>query len=275
MKMQSMESLADLSQKNADLRRQLTELSTKIAQGDDYTIPLSASLSDLALSVSDKEESLTRRYKRKNLFNKELVFEFTRDPGLLHQYYQIRSNEYKAFHGEAYETTENEYDRSAHIMVARIGNFCVGGVRINTKTPRNNGLLPMEKAADFRIEEYFPELRHQQVAYGEVGDWVLLPEFRGGQISDEMTRRIFEKASALNIEMLFVLTSPLQARLYKQVCIAIGLKDTIIHYDIALSGYPAEGDKSYLLSVALAKNATDRRDDVSSHHKQRILDEVL
>src|SRR4051794_21513116 len=83
------------------------------------------------------EEALARRYSKKRYLLDNLTFEFTRDKGLLHQYYRIRANEYNAVLGLTnYPDMETEHDRKGHVMVARIGNFCVGGARINITTPR-------------------------------------------------------------------------------------------------------------------------------------------
>src|SRR2546425_235825 len=114
----------------------------------------------------DKEETLARRYSRKRYLLENLTFEFTRDRGLLHQYYEIRKNEYNAVYSKLFHVDKNYYDgesdhdRSGHIMVVRGGNFCVGGVRININTPRKPQLLPVE-IEDFRVEKYFPQLRHK------------------------------------------------------------------------------------------------------------------
>lgn len=201
-----------------------------------------------------KEEALARRYNRAK--QPDLVFEFTRDPGLLHQYYKIRANEFIDVLGltSGYPENETEHDRNGQILVARIGNFCVGGVRLVSKTPRNPRLLPME-IDDFRLENYFPDLRHKQISYGQLSNLSLLPEFRNREISREMMKRLFSKADAMNLSMLFAASPKLNSRLYRQNCILMGFQNTKIYWDIELPVYQyLEEIKLYLMSSVIDKS---------------------
>jgi hypothetical protein len=211
------------------------------------------------------EGALAERFQRKNLFNKDMVFEFTRDPALLQQYYRIRAKEYKAVHGVDMPAIESEDDRGGHILVARMENFCVGGMRLNVKTPRKLELLPME-VDGFMLEKHFPYLRYKQMRYCQASGFALLHEFHGGEVSRVMIERILQKAHALNLEMLFATTPILNARLYRHDCFVMGWKDPKIHYDIVLPDDPtSEGIKLYLFSVTIdkhsAKNSMDMLHD--------------
>jgi hypothetical protein len=146
---------------------------------------------------------------------------------------------------------ENEHDRNAHIMVVRSGNFCVGGARINIKNPRKPDLLPVE-TGDFRIEKYFPELGYKQMSYGQVSGFTLLPEFRGKDVAIKMSRNLYRKALALNVDVLFADTSLVHARLYHLDCAAIGL-ETKIHYDIKI---PDPDVHQVLFSAVINKSMT-------------------
>lgn len=201
----------------------------------------------------EKEAALIRRYNRDK--QPELTFEFTRDPGLLHQYYRIRKDEYNAVYGTVdYPAEETETDRAGHIMVVRQGNFCVGGARLNIKTPRKSGLLPME-IDGFRIADHFPELRHPQASYCQVAGFSLLPEFRGLEVTNNMGRRIVNKCLAMNVTRLFAVCPILNARLYKKNFVAIGLKDPQIFYNIELPYYSElkEMGTLYLFTIAINK----------------------
>jgi len=196
----------------------------------DTTIVPPPSLGDL-----EREEALAKRFSRKNIFHANLVFEFTRDPALLQQYYQIRAHEYNAVLGlQHYPVVECEHDLYVYILVERQGNFCVGGVRVNIKTPRKPALLPLE-TGDFRLEKYFPHLQHNQLSYAQVSGLALLSEFRGGAITISMLKRILDKCFASNVSTLFA-TCPLpNARLYKHDWDMLGFKDSQIYYDIDLA----------------------------------------
>jgi len=202
-------------------------------------------LSGHGLPDLEKEKALFSRYTRKQL--PDLTFEFTRDPGLLHQYYRVRADEYNAVYGTLdYPKDETECDRSGHIMVVRRGNFCVGGARLNIKSPRKPDLLPME-IDNFRIENYFSQLMNKQASYCQLSGFSLLEEFRGGDITRQVGKRIVGKCLAANINMLFAVCPILNARLYQKIFI------TKIHYDIELPVYHElkEMGMLYLCSIAL------------------------
>lgn len=185
----------------------------------------------------EMDQAAIRKYTRKPL--PELVFEFTRDPAYLHQYYEIRKNEYNEVYGRLFSVHsqfsadgDSEQDRDGHILIIRAGNFCVGGARINVKTPRKRDLLPVE-VGDFRIEKYFPLLGHKQMSYGQVSGFAVLPEFRGREITQKMFQHLYRKCEALNVDVLFGDTSPIHARFYQANCAVMGL-ETKIHNDIRI-----------------------------------------
>lgn len=198
------------------------------------------------------EERLKARFGRK--IPPPLVFEFTRDPGLLHQYYRIRAQEYIAVHGlSGFPDAESENDRSGHILIARTGNFCVGGARVNTATPRNGRLLPLE-TDDFRLKRYFSYLDYKQISYCQVSGLALLSEFHGSAVTREIISRILDKAASLSMNMLFAACPIFNARLYKQACTLLGWKDPQIYYNIELPDDPTtEGIRLYLFSVGIDK----------------------
>lgn len=221
------------------------------------------------LIISD-EETLFRRYRRKQ--PPDLVYEFTRDPGLLHQYYQIREQEFISVLGTySYSGKETEHDRNGQVLVIRQGNFCIGGVRFNVKSPRKPALLPLE-IDDFRIENHFPHLHLHELTYGQLGMFAVLPEFRRMEISREVFKRMFKKAEALNIKTLFCVSPMINSRLYRQDCIALGM-ETRIHTDIELPVYPTlEEVKLYLLSIELHPIGTKAEtvSGVKKHHLEGI-----
>jgi hypothetical protein len=201
------------------------------------------------------DELLRQRYGRRLKQKQDLVYEFTRDPGLIHQYHLIYEEQFRAVHSaDRYRhTEEDEHDRRGHFVVVRRGNFCAGGARISIKTPRHNHLLPVEMDG-FRLEHYFPQLAQKQMRYGQAGRFCLLPEFRGGDITRDLQRRITRKAVAWGLDMFFA-TAPLtNARVYKQNCLAIGFKEVKVHFDIELPVYPmCEDVKFYLISGVIDK----------------------
>ena len=107
------------------------------------------------------EESLTRRYGKTKKKSEELVFEFTRDPALIHQYHRIYEEQFRIVHHAVnYRSQQDEHDRNGYIMIVRDGNLCVGGARLSIKTPRKRQSLPIEMN-EFRLSDYFPQLEQK------------------------------------------------------------------------------------------------------------------
>lgn len=179
----------------------------------------------LALSAQ-REEELYRRYSRIQKPKPEVVYEFTRDPGLLHQYYQLRGEEYYRSWGETnYTHGPDEYDAKAHILIIRHGNQCVGGVRLIVKTPRSKGLLPVE-SDDFRLSELLPELNLDNCKYGEYSGFVMLPEFRDGY--RDLFLQLYRKGRAIGLKYGFSAATLAQARMYRSISNYAGLDFTML-----------------------------------------------
>ena len=192
-----------------------------------------------------KEDIIASRHYIKQFLHDDIVMEFTRDPGLLHQYYRIRDQEFKmALHCDDYDSLENEHDKTGYIAVARIGNFCIGGVRLNIKSPRRPNLLPVE-INGFRLEEHFSYLAHKEVTYAQASGFVILPELRSNEICFNLVKRMFARARSLNVHTMFAASPKINSRLYKMECVQLGIVNTVIHYDIKL---PVYADTDYLVS---------------------------
>lgn len=217
--------------------------STNMSVTDTTNPVLPPTLGDL-----EREEALVRRFNRKS--HPDLTFEFSNDPGLLHQYYILRASEFNAVLGYTdYPPHETEHDHNGQILIVRLGNLCVGGIRMNVKTPRKPTLLPVE-ADNFRLEDHFPLLREK--SYGQLAELVLLPEFRYGKVLRQIGERILNRVSALDLKMLFA-TCPLSnARLYRLDAVVLGVHSTQIHQDIVLpKRIHVGGIRRYLMSGLL------------------------
>jgi len=182
----------------------------------------------------------------------DLRFEFTTDPRLLGQYREMYERECRvAFHIPGFREAETMHDRKAHILIVRHGDQCVGGGRFSVRTPEQLDPLPLELDG-FRLEDHFPELASGQLSYGEFSRLVLLPEFRGGDITLEMWRHFHRKCVALNVAMVYAAAPLANLRAYRKNTLAIGLKDTVIHRGIEIPPYPSrEYVKDYLLSIVI------------------------
>jgi len=198
---------------------------------------------------TESEEALALRYGRLKKKHEDIVFEFTRDPALLHQYFELCQTECRMV--QQFIPAEEEYNRIGNIMVVRKGNFCLGGARLSSRTPRKTKSLPME-IEGFSLNKQFLDLESKQLNYGELSRLVLLPEFRTGDITRQMFFHLYRKSVALGLSFVFAAAPKLNVRTYRQHFLAIGLKETKIYYDIVIPPYPGFQEvKDYLFSVTI------------------------
>jgi hypothetical protein len=184
-----------------------------------------------------------------------LAFEFTRDTTLLDQYYRIYEERFRALYNahQYRHGTEDEDDRRSEILIARSGDLCVGGARLTIKTPEHRALLPME-IAGFRIEERLPQLVSAGTRYGQIGRICLTEELSGGPATRMLLWHLFRRVVELDLVKIFGTAPMPNARLYRQHCMAMGLTDVRVHYDVALPTYPmCDGLTFYLVSGSVDK----------------------
>jgi len=196
---------------------------------------------------SESEDAMALRFGKPSKKRNEWVFEFTRDPGLLHQYHLICQREAeKAFDDVSYLADKKADDRRDSILIVRRGNFCVGGARISTKSPRQPYPLPLE-IDGFAIAEHFPVWEQQQKRYGQISGFCLLEEFRSVDIEHRMLQQLYRKMVALNLNVIFTLSEATDTQTNSWNYTAMGLNDVKIHQDINLSVYPPYAGRSLCL----------------------------
>lgn len=141
-------------------------------------------------------------------------FELTRDPALLSQYYRLREQCFRLeLKAQDFDGSEEAGDRTGHILVARTGDFLVGGLRIVPASP--NSALPTELAADA----------------GSICFWERLvchPEQRSAQVSKDFLGQLIHHCRRLGYEYAAVLTSLLRARYYRSFHGALGIPFNIL-----------------------------------------------
>lgn len=183
-----------------------------------------------AVDTTLSEDYLARRFQRAGKTQQDVAYEFTRDPGLLHQYYRLREDMFIHVWGlKHFSGQEDMFDVISDIMVARKGLQCIAGGRLTVSSPQNRCLLPMEKD-DLSLPSLFPELDLEETTYGEFSRLSILPEFRAGAVFPEMARRFIQKAISQGVEYAFNIAPAPLARSYRQTVQLFGLKWDICHH---------------------------------------------
>lgn len=196
--------------------------------------------------LSEERDLYNRFAKQTKAEPSKISFEFTKDPGLLHQYYDMRERMYISVWGlKQFNGQEDQFDKRSHIVVARKGNQVVGGARFTIKSARNPQRLPMERD-DFLLEKLFPDFQLSRGAYGEYSKLAVLPEFTG--LTVEITRCIKRKAIANNVKVIYAISPLSQARNHRITASKAGMSCTIFN-DIHVPKRDGYDGKMHLLAI--------------------------
>jgi len=148
--------------------------------------------------------------------NKEVKYDFfykQTNHHLVQQYFSLRTEAFIEQWGlKNFSGAEDQYDSNAVIIIAHKDGVCVGGARMIINQVGSNSLLPVE-TDKFRIANLLPELDLYKNKYAELSRIAMLKEYRNGEYSAEMYRRLIDvKARALGIDFLFCVTTMKLAR---------------------------------------------------------------
>ncbi len=170
----------------------------------------------------------------------------------LEQYYKIRQSCFRQELGiRAFDGSEDEFDRSGYLLIARDQQRCIGGVRLSISTPAASRPLPLEMKG-FMLRELFPDIARNRESYSQWTRLALLPEYRTPEILHQMTLMLIQQARRLNCSYSFYVAGMSRARLYQRLHRLQG-----VHYEILRDlRIPEEGSfmgLEHLLSVAYLK----------------------
>ncbi len=122
------------------------------------------------------QDSIVRRLSRTQLSRDEpIVYEFTNDRALLHQYYHIREIMYRKTANAHRMGDEDVYDKLGHILIARRGKLCIGGCRLIIREADEDFMLPME-SSDFKLRNVFPNLPLKKLRHGEISRFAIMDD---------------------------------------------------------------------------------------------------
>jgi len=143
-----------------------------------------------------------------------LTYEFTKDPGYLHQYYRLREEMYISVWGlKHFDGQEDSFDADCHTLVARVGNHVVGGCRLIVVNPYSDNLLPLE-SEQFRLQNVLPGLNIESCKIAECSRLAVLPEYRM-QVSRKLQILLTDHARDVGSSYAFAIAPAAQARSYK------------------------------------------------------------
>lgn len=172
--------------------------------------------------------AITNRVENPYSKNAPVVFEFTQDAGLLHQYYGLRQRMYRnIFGGDDAEGAEDMHDKLSHILIARRGNLCLGGCRLTVREQDEMWSLPME-SEQFKLREVFADLPLSRVRHGEVSRFAVMEDCGEDDIFEGLCKMVYAKVADSNIPYVFAKLTLPEARSWRTAANSFGVKTTRI-----------------------------------------------
>ena len=198
------------------------------------------------------EEYLTRRFSRPSKRLEHVVYEMTRDSGLLHQYHLLRKEMFISVWGlKNFPSTKDLYDDVSDVMIARVGNHCIAGCRLTFSNPGERMALPMEKEG-LSLEKLLPNLALADERYVEISRMAILPDFQNSLVMLELSRQLLKRGAEKKARYAFTLAPVPLARNYRKAAHLFGLKWQILN-DIEIPDREEyEGIKMVLSMLDLA-----------------------
>lgn len=178
------------------------------------------------------------RYLRSQPTSEPIIYEFTQDRALLHQYYRLREMMYrKIYNSRDIKADEDLHDKLSYILIARRGNLCLGGCRLTVREGDEMWDLPMETDA-FKLRDKFSELPLQHVRHGEISRFAIMEDAGDEDIFHGMCKVMYEKVVSLHIHYLFAKSIYSLARNWRLIANSMGVKTTRIRDDIEVPSPP-------------------------------------
>jgi hypothetical protein len=190
--------------------------------------------------LEEQQSSFISRFSRPARQPEPVVYEFTNDRALLHQYYRIREVMYrKVFHTDKFVGQEDVHDKISHILIARRGKLCIGGCRLIIRDGDEDFLLPME-TPDFKLREVFPNLPLKKVRHGEISRLAILDDDDNKlEVMHSLCRLAVEKSIASGLGYIFVKSAASMARNWRKIGqTSCGLKNVRICTEIEVPENP-------------------------------------
>jgi len=192
------------------------------------------------------QASILRRLSRTPWSREEqVVYEFTNDRALLHQYYRIREIMYrKVFHTDKFIGAEDVHDKISHILIARRGKLVIGGCRLTIRETDEDFALPME-TPDFKLRNVFPNLPLRKLRHGEISRFAILDEDEDKfEVMHLLSKLIIEKCVNSELGFVFFKSNLPMARNWRKIirnycglekvriCTEVQVPENPIHPDI-------------------------------------------
>jgi hypothetical protein len=196
------------------------------------------------------QAAVIKRYSKPYGGNEPVIYEFTRDRALLHQYYRLRETMYQRMYNSAeFKAEEDVHDKLSYILIARRGKLCLGGCRLTIREHDEMWDLPME-ASDFKLRKLFPALSLDRERHGEISRFAVMEDSGDQDIFHGMCKVMYEKVISSNIHYLFAKSTYPLARNWRLIANSFGVKTTKICENVAVPEHPLIPDAKWYVTLS-------------------------
>ncbi len=199
-----------------------------------------------------------RRYSKPYGGGEPVIYEFTQNRALLHQYYRLRESMYqKMYDTTKFKSEEDVHDKLSYILVARRGRLCLGGVRLTVRERDEMWELPMEEEG-FKLRDVFPDLPLLNVRHGEISRFAIMEDTGDEDIFHGLCKVMYDKVVSMNIHYLFAKSTLPLARNWRLIANSFGVKSTRICNEVEVPEHPLIRDAKWYVTLSnLSSLCTD------------------
>ena len=179
----------------------------------------------------------------------QVIYEVSRDPELLQQYYAIRQQCYRdELNLNGFDGSESEEDRRGHILIARSGRQCLGGIRISPLANEREQLMLADDHL-LTLPSLMPQMGFRQGRHCVWERLALAPSFRSIKNNQDFCEHLIKASVMLDYDFAFTLSSLRNARFYKRCHSYVGI-DYQIMRDVPVEADGAFSKLEHFLSVS-------------------------
>lgn len=196
------------------------------------------------------QDSLIRRYSKFSSRNEPVVYEFTTDRALIHQYHVLLEAMYRRMYkADGFSAAGDIYDKISHILIARRGRLCLGGVRLTIREGDELWNLPMESDA-FKLREAFADLPLSDMRHGELSRFAVMEDAGDEDIFLGLCNVMYEKVLEEKICYLFAKSNYRLARNWRLIANKLGARTTRICEEIEVPEHPIIRDEKWYVTLS-------------------------
>ena len=196
------------------------------------------------------QAAVINRYSKPYGGHEPVIYEFTQDRALIHQYHTLLETMYRRMYAaHNFKADVDVYDKLSYILIARRGRLCLGGCRLTVREYDEMWDMPME-SKDFKLRDAFPDLRLDQERHGELSRFAIMEDSGDEDIFHGLCKVMYEKTLDLQIHYLFAKSTYPLARNWRLIANSLGVKTTKICSDLKVPEHPTIPDQEWYITLS-------------------------